>query len=175
MNEELKRLSLMTMPQALKYRAETQSDRLALREKDFGVWRRTSWREYFEKARRFAIGLHALGFRAGDRLAVASDDTPEWLYADLAAQIVGVAGDVESHNRGVPAYRNHQRGEDAKQRGLSTAIRSQQPEEFGGMNVEGNTVKSGAVAITMHDILHRNHSGGESKVGFSAGHSIWSF
>jgi acyl-CoA synthetase (AMP-forming)/AMP-acid ligase II len=76
MNEELKRLSLMTMPQALKYRAETQGDRLALREKDFGVWRRTSWREYFEKARRFAIGLHALGFRAGDRLAVASDDTP---------------------------------------------------------------------------------------------------
>jgi long-chain acyl-CoA synthetase len=91
MNEELKRLSLMTMPQALKYRAETQGERLALREKDFGVWRRTSWHEYFEKARRFAIGLHALGFRAGDRLAVASDDTPEWLYADLAAQMIGGA------------------------------------------------------------------------------------
>ena len=91
MNEELKRLSLMTMPQALKYRAETQGERLALREKDFGVWRRTNWREYFEKARRFAIGLHALGFRAGDRLAVASDDTPEWLYADLAAQMIGGA------------------------------------------------------------------------------------
>src|ERR1700760_1345632 len=83
MNEELNRLSQMTMPQALKYRAETHGERLALREKDFGVWRRTSWREYFENARRFAIGLHALGFRAGDRLAVASDDTPEWLYADL--------------------------------------------------------------------------------------------
>jgi hypothetical protein len=91
MNEELKRLSLMTMPQALKYRAETQGEGLALREKDFGVWRRTSWREYFVKARRFAIGLYALGFRAGDRLAVASDDTPEWFYADLAAQMIGGA------------------------------------------------------------------------------------
>jgi long-chain acyl-CoA synthetase len=62
-----------------------------LREKDFGVWRRTNWREYFVKTRRLAIGLSALGFRAGDRLAVASDDTPEWLYADLAAQMIGGA------------------------------------------------------------------------------------
>src|SRR4029078_2240577 len=89
MNEELERLSQMTMPQALKYRAETHGERLALREKDFGVWRGTTWRKYFQNARRFAIGLHALGFRAGDRLAVASDDTPEWLYADLAAQMIG--------------------------------------------------------------------------------------
>jgi long-chain acyl-CoA synthetase len=42
MKDELDRLSRMTMPQALKYRAETHGERLALREKDFGVWRRTS-------------------------------------------------------------------------------------------------------------------------------------
>lgn len=91
MIEELQRLSLMTMPQALKRRAETLGDALALREKELGLWRRTSWKQYFENARRFAIGLYALGFRAGDRLAVASDDTPEWLYADLAAQMIGGA------------------------------------------------------------------------------------
>jgi long-chain acyl-CoA synthetase len=91
MNEELNRLSLMTLPQALKYRAGAHGGRLALREKSRGVWRRTSWRDYFGTARHFAIGLYALGFRAGDRLAVASDDTPEWLYADLAAQMIGGA------------------------------------------------------------------------------------
>ena len=32
MNDELRRLSLMTMPQALKFRADTHGDRLALRE-----------------------------------------------------------------------------------------------------------------------------------------------
>jgi hypothetical protein len=32
----------MAMPQVLKYRAETQGQHLALREKDFGVWRRAS-------------------------------------------------------------------------------------------------------------------------------------
>ena len=91
MTGETAALSRMTIPQALKRRAELHGDRLALREKAFGVWRGVSWRDYYAQARRFAIGLHALGFRAGDRLAVASDDTPEWLYADLAAQMLGGA------------------------------------------------------------------------------------
>lgn len=91
MTGETAALSRMTIPQALKRRAELHGDRLALREKAFGVWRGVSWRDYHAQARRFAIGLHALGFRAGDRLAVASDDTPEWLYADLAAQMLGGA------------------------------------------------------------------------------------
>jgi long-chain acyl-CoA synthetase len=85
------RLAGLTMPQALKERAQTLGDALALREKDLGLWRRTSWKQYFENARRLAVGLYALGLRAGDRLAVASDDTPEWLYSDLAAQMLGGA------------------------------------------------------------------------------------
>ncbi len=86
------RLRTMTMPQILKARAETHGDTLALREKDRGLWRRTAWRSYYEKTRLFAIGLYSLGFRAGDRLAIASDDTPEWFYSDLAAQMLGGAG-----------------------------------------------------------------------------------
>lgn len=87
----IENLSSMTMPQVLRHRAETQGTALALRVKERGLWVRTDWRGYFDKARRLAIGLYALGFRAGDRLAVASDDSPEWLYADLAAQMVGGA------------------------------------------------------------------------------------
>jgi long-chain acyl-CoA synthetase len=89
MTDETARLAAMTMPQVLRYRAQTQGDLLALREKDRGLWRRTTWKGYFENARLLAIGLYALGFRSGDRLAVASDDIPEWLFADLAAQMVG--------------------------------------------------------------------------------------
>ncbi|BCH20371.1 AMP-dependent synthetase/ligase [Mesorhizobium sp. L-8-3] len=84
-------LSLMTMPQVLRHRAEAQGSALALRVKERGLWLRTDWKGYFDMARRLAIGLYALGFRPGDRLAVASDDSPEWLYADLAAQMVGGA------------------------------------------------------------------------------------
>lgn len=81
----------MTMPQVLKWRAETQGDALAFREKVKGLWCRTSWKAYYENARQLAIGLWALGFRPGDRLAVASDDSPEWLYADMASQMIGGA------------------------------------------------------------------------------------
>ena len=85
-------LAQMTMPQVLKRHAEELGDKVAMREKDRGLWRRTSWREYFETVRIAAIGLRTLGFHAGDRLAVASENTPEWFYADLAAQMLGGAG-----------------------------------------------------------------------------------
>ncbi|WP_158969995.1 AMP-dependent synthetase/ligase [Chachezhania sediminis] len=82
----------LTMPQVLQRRAEDHGARLALREKVRGLWRRTTWAEYFANARRAAIGLYAMGFRPGDRLAIASEDTPEWYYCDLAAQMLGGAG-----------------------------------------------------------------------------------
>lgn len=91
MNPELQKLAGMTMPQILKHRAQTMGSDLALREKVRGLWRRTSWEGYYRKARLVAIGLHALGFRPGDRLAVASDGSPQWLFSDLAAQMLGGA------------------------------------------------------------------------------------
>jgi long-chain acyl-CoA synthetase len=86
------RLRSMTLPQILKARAQAHGDTLALREKDRGLWRRTTWKGYYETTRLFAIGLYSLGLRTGDRLAIASDDTPEWFYSDLAAQMLGGAG-----------------------------------------------------------------------------------
>lgn len=79
----------LTLPQLLRYRAQTLGDALALREKDRGVWRRYSWAHYFLTVRRIALGLRALGLTAGDRVAIASENTPEWFYADLAAESLG--------------------------------------------------------------------------------------
>src|SRR5690606_29328472 len=81
----------LTMPQVLKRHAEQRGDMLALREKELGLWKRYSWKDYYAQARLTAIGLYALGFRPGDRLAVAGDDTPQWLFADLGAQMAGGA------------------------------------------------------------------------------------
>lgn len=79
----------VTLPQLLRHRAKTCGEELALREKDRGVWRRYSWNHYFQTVRRIAFGLRALGLRAGDRVAIASENTPEWFYADLAAESLG--------------------------------------------------------------------------------------
>lgn len=84
-------VSRLTMPQVLHHHATAQGDALALRIKEKGLWRRYSWKDYFDHARLVAIGLRALGFEAGDRVAVAGDDSPEWLFSDLGSQMAGGA------------------------------------------------------------------------------------
>lgn len=80
-----------TLPGLLRFWAERHPDRLAFREKDLGIWRRWSFRDYYERTRDFALGLAALGVGRGDFLAVASEDTPQWMVADLAIQGLGGA------------------------------------------------------------------------------------
>ena len=79
----------ITIPQLLRRRAGLQDDRLALREKERGIWQRYSWNHYYETARLVALGLMSLGIEPGDRVAIAGEDTPEWFYADLGIQMIG--------------------------------------------------------------------------------------
>src|SRR5712672_3564738 len=79
----------ITIPQLLRQRAQLHGDQLALREKEYGIWNRYSWSHYYETARQVAFGLLSLGIKPGDRVAIASDDTPEWFYADLGTQMIG--------------------------------------------------------------------------------------
>ncbi len=78
-----------TMPGLLRHRARATPEQIALREKKRGVWQGTTWQGYFEKARAFALFLKSQGFMPGDKLIIASDGTPEWFFADLAAQSLG--------------------------------------------------------------------------------------
>ena len=78
-----------TLPHLLHYRAQTLGARVAMREKVRGIWVRTSWAQYEEQVINFALGLVALGFQRGDRLAIAAEDTPEWIISDMAAQALG--------------------------------------------------------------------------------------
>ena len=49
----------------------------------------TSWHEYAVRVRRFALGLRALGFRAGSTLALLAFNREEWVVADVAALALG--------------------------------------------------------------------------------------
>lgn len=77
-----------TLPQLLRLRAEHEGDRVALREKDLGIWNEITYAQYFENVLLFAHGLLSLGFGPGERLAIIADNIPEWLYAELGAQAV---------------------------------------------------------------------------------------
>ncbi|MGO0121987.1 AMP-binding protein [Desulfothermobacter acidiphilus] len=78
-----------TFPQLLYRNAQRWGKRVALREKEFGIWQTVSWEEYLRHVRNFALGLYSLGFQPGDKLAIIGDNRPEWVYAELAAQAVG--------------------------------------------------------------------------------------
>ena len=75
------------MPGLLRKNAEKYGDdKVALREKEFGIWQDVTWRQYFEHVKYFALGLASLGFGDDDALAIIGDNRPEWVYAELAAQ-----------------------------------------------------------------------------------------
>src|SRR3981189_3889997 len=67
----------ITIPQLLRNRAEHHGDRLALREKEYGIWNRYSWTHYYEPASAIALGLMSLGVKPGDRVAIAGEETPD--------------------------------------------------------------------------------------------------
>jgi long-chain acyl-CoA synthetase len=78
-----------TLPKLLFSNADRFGEQVALREKEFGIWQSVNWRQFAEHVRDFALGLHALGLRRSDTLAIIGDNRPEWLYAELAAQSLG--------------------------------------------------------------------------------------
>jgi len=61
-------------------------NRVALREKDLGIWKRVTWKDYYDHVRDFAMGLKTSGFEPGDKISILGDNCCEWLYADVAAQ-----------------------------------------------------------------------------------------
>jgi long-chain acyl-CoA synthetase len=48
------------------------------------VWKRLSGAEIIERIKRIALGLSALGVKAGDRVAIISENRPEWSLVDIA-------------------------------------------------------------------------------------------
>ena len=73
-----------TLVTRLKARAKDSPQKVALREKDLGVWRDITWAEYWDRVQTVAHGLLTLGVEPGDRVAIHSENRPEWVYSDLA-------------------------------------------------------------------------------------------
>ena len=77
-----------TLPRLFRHVVRERGDRVAMREKQLGIWRGISWRQYGERARRVGMGLVTLGLRPRDVVSIISDNRPEWLYTDLGVMSV---------------------------------------------------------------------------------------
>jgi long-chain acyl-CoA synthetase len=80
---------LDTFPRLARANAEGLPRHVAVREKDLGIWQAYTWRDYFERSRRIALGLASLGFGRGDKAAIVGDNRPELYWATLATQCLG--------------------------------------------------------------------------------------
>ncbi len=84
-------ISVTSLPARLRALAGEMPGRIALREKDFGIWEETTFAEYWRMVQVVGMALRALGVAPGDTVAVHSENRKAWVYADLAAQAVQAA------------------------------------------------------------------------------------
>tara|TARA_B100001123_G_scaffold442323_1_gene585642 strand:- start:7282 stop:9105 length:1824 start_codon:yes stop_codon:yes gene_type:complete len=80
---------LISLPAKLFEHAQIRSNNVAIRHKKFGIWREFTWGEYFDIVKSVSFGLYELGVRDGDKVAIHSENRPEWVFADLGAQTLG--------------------------------------------------------------------------------------
>jgi long-chain acyl-CoA synthetase len=78
-----------TIPKLFWHQVKARDSRTAFREKDLGIWRATSWRQYGERARMVGMGLVKLGLRHGEVVSILAETVPEWLYADMGTMGAG--------------------------------------------------------------------------------------
>jgi long-chain acyl-CoA synthetase len=78
-----------TLPKLFLKRSIERGERIAMREKDFGIWQSYSWNDYRERAFEIAHGLLSLGLQRGDVVSIQSEDCREWLWADIGAMLAG--------------------------------------------------------------------------------------
>jgi long-chain acyl-CoA synthetase len=78
-----------TLVKLFRQRCTEMGDKVAHREKDFGIWLSYTWREFYDHARLIGLGLVSLGLKRGEVVSLLSEDNKEWIYADLGIQSVG--------------------------------------------------------------------------------------
>ena len=88
-----------TLPGRVLLFARHWPERVALREKYRGLWREYRWRDYLAECLGFAEALKADGVGEDGRVAIISDNRPEWLFADIGTQFNGaVAAGIYATN-----------------------------------------------------------------------------
>ncbi len=76
----------LTIPKLFYEKANSYgSQKVAMREKEFGIWRPITWQQYFDNVKHIALGLVSLGLEDGDKVSMIGDNRPEGLWAEMAA------------------------------------------------------------------------------------------
>ncbi len=88
--EKEKNVEINTIPRLFWDSVKSRGEKVAMREKDLGIWQEISWSHYGEKAKLTGLALHTLGLEKGNVVSIASEGNPEWLYTDMGT--IGAGG-----------------------------------------------------------------------------------
>ncbi len=80
----------ITLPQLLAQNSETFGNaKTAIREKAYGIWQKYTWNDYFSYVKKTAAGFASLNMKRGDNLCMIVNNSPEWLFSELATHALG--------------------------------------------------------------------------------------
>ena len=80
---------LDTFPKLLLRNAQKWGNRPAIREKDLGIWQTWNWSQVLSEVEPYSRGLHALGLKKGEKVAIVGDNRPRLYWTFVAAQALG--------------------------------------------------------------------------------------
>ncbi|MDD5582467.1 MAG: long-chain fatty acid--CoA ligase [Candidatus Marinimicrobia bacterium] len=79
-----------TIPELFSEAVEKNAERVAFYAKKEGKWEGLTYREFRDITENVAMGMNALGIKKGDRIAIQSDNRPEWVITDYACAHFGI-------------------------------------------------------------------------------------
>ncbi len=83
----------LTLPKLLVQQCRKYgSGKVAMREKEYGIWRPVTWAQYLENVKQITLGLISLGLVPGDKVIMIGDNRPEALWTEMAAMCGGGIG-----------------------------------------------------------------------------------
>jgi long-chain acyl-CoA synthetase len=68
---------------------QMRGPKVALRQKEFGIWEEVTWTEFGQHSRNIAMGLASIGFQPGDTASILANTRREWSYCDYGILCAG--------------------------------------------------------------------------------------
>lgn len=78
-----------TLPQLFASAVAARGERVALRQKDRGLWQAVTWKELGNIVDEVGMGLVGLGLHPGDVVSILSNTRKEWIFADYGTLLAG--------------------------------------------------------------------------------------
>ena len=87
--DEIKTSGGLTPSRRLRDIATRFPDQVAFRDKRFGIWNEITYGEFWTQVQYVGSALNYFGIERSDKVAIHSENRPEWLIADIGIQSLG--------------------------------------------------------------------------------------